>query len=450
MKNERLFNIIGEIDDKYIEEAVPGQKHERKRGISWAKWGAVAAGAAVVAAAVVIPLSVRNSAVLPNDSAVQSESINSTVKPDNSVKPDTDDPDRYKDFTSVTVQADRLPWDWEDLTLSAIFWSFTFEDREYTISNRDEEIGEDWLERSIGECEAVYTPAPWDYYGKYGYTETLTVYKIKGIDENYIVAAGNDKEKYVYCNKGKTDTPPDTLGKLFEIYDLPSLAELDFFTEYEGEVRLDFYLTEQNSPDTVIGRYDLKNGDEIWRILSECKDAKLGDYAPDKKTFDSEHCVRFTVFSEPLGTAAYSQDIFITDDGYFWTNIFGYYNYNYVYDIGEDIAQQIISFAKSNAETAERRRLSNRRYVLGTITEIGDGYVVIDDTIACKNPNDGTTFKVLTDKTVIRRELKGITQTGGLLYFEYRYKADENNVIDSATSVNFAHIEDGKIWVAYC
>lgn len=449
MKNERLLNIIGEIDDKYIEEAVPGEKQKRKRGISWAKWGTIAAGAAVVAAAVVIPLSVRNSAILPNDSAVPSDSINSTVKPDNAAKPDTDDPDRYMNFTSVTVQADRLPWDWEDLTLSEKFWWLTFENREYSVINRDEEISEEWLERSIGECEADYVfSGGYDCYGKSGYKETFTVYKIKGIDERFMVAAGNDEEKYVYRNIENRSTPPDTLGELFEIYDLPSLAELNYFTEYEGEVKLNYF--EGHDTETKIGYFDLKNGAEIWQILSECKDAEFVEMDLHNALIDSRHCIKFTVLSEPLGTAAFYQDILITDDGYLMTNIFGYYDYDYIYNIGADAAQRIISLAKSNSEVTERRRLSNRRYVLGIITEIGDGYVVIDDTIACKNPNDGTTFKVLTDKTVIRRELKGITKTGGLLYFEYRYKADENNVIDSATSVNFAHIEDGKIWVAYC
>lgn len=41
MKNKRLLNIIGEINDRHVEEAAPAAKKSRKP--TWIKWGAMAA-----------------------------------------------------------------------------------------------------------------------------------------------------------------------------------------------------------------------------------------------------------------------------------------------------------------------------------------------------------------------------------------------------------------------
>ena len=41
MKNKRLLNIIGEINDRHVEEAAPVAKKSRKP--TWIKWGAMAA-----------------------------------------------------------------------------------------------------------------------------------------------------------------------------------------------------------------------------------------------------------------------------------------------------------------------------------------------------------------------------------------------------------------------
>ena len=42
MKNKRLLNIIGEIDDRHIAEAAPATKKSRSKPI-WIKWGTMAA-----------------------------------------------------------------------------------------------------------------------------------------------------------------------------------------------------------------------------------------------------------------------------------------------------------------------------------------------------------------------------------------------------------------------
>ncbi len=47
MKNERLLNIIGQVDEKYILEAAPGKQKKRKKAV-WIQWGAMAACACLI------------------------------------------------------------------------------------------------------------------------------------------------------------------------------------------------------------------------------------------------------------------------------------------------------------------------------------------------------------------------------------------------------------------
>lgn len=62
MKEEkRIMNVFGQVDEKYIEEAAPGKKTDKK--LAWVKWASIAACFTVLAAAA-FPL-VRNDTMTP-------------------------------------------------------------------------------------------------------------------------------------------------------------------------------------------------------------------------------------------------------------------------------------------------------------------------------------------------------------------------------------------------
>lgn len=65
MKNKRLLNIVGEIDDRHIAEAAPNAKAKRKAPV-WTKWAAMAACLAVVVS-VAIPLTQISQDKLPTE-----------------------------------------------------------------------------------------------------------------------------------------------------------------------------------------------------------------------------------------------------------------------------------------------------------------------------------------------------------------------------------------------
>ena len=136
----------------------------------------------------------------------------------------------------------------------------------------------------------------------------------------------------------------------------------------------------------------------------------------------------FTATSEELGV--YKRVFYITEDGYVSTNIF---NYSCVYYIGVDAANKIITHAKDNATVAKREQYEYT--IAGTITEIGDGYVLIDDTVLCKDKNDGMVFVILTDELIIRRYFECINIKVGdtvAVKFQTEIVLGENNTVSGA------------------
>ena len=67
--------------------------------------------------------------------------------------------------------------------------------------------------------------------------------------------------------------------------------------------------------------------------------------------------------------------------------------------------------------------------IAGTLTEIGDGYVLIDDAVLCRNKDDGIVYRVLTDDIRIRRCLEwlGGFKAGDLVVVEYEGSIDDSN-----------------------
>lgn len=57
-------------------------------------------------------------------------------------------------------------------------------------------------------------------------------------------------------------------------------------------------------------------------------------------------------------------------------------NYSCSYFIGKDAAEKIIEYAMNNSDEAEFSPYALT--VSGTLTEIGNGYILIDDTVLCK------------------------------------------------------------------
>lgn len=107
----------------------------------------------------------------------------------------------------------------------------------------------------------------------------------------------------------------------------------------------------------------------------------------------------FTATSETLGV--YNRVIYISEDGYFATNIL---DYEYSYFIGKEAAGQIIRYVQKHS--TETKSSSSVPTISGTVTEIGDGYMIVDNTALCRSPKAGKEYKVYTDDIRVKDGLK--------------------------------------------
>ena len=89
----------------------------------------------------------------------------------------------------------------------------------------------------------------------------------------------------------------------------------------------------------------------------------------------------------------------IYENGYVSTN---FLNYGIEFKIGSEAARKIIAFAKEHSSPAGP--VSRGNYIIGgRVTEIGEGYVRIDDSVLFKDQSRGMVLTVPTDDLRIRR-----------------------------------------------
>lgn len=343
MNIPRIVNAIGYIDDDLITAAL--EDPPRKRHNPMIKWMPVAACLVLVMiASILVPHFFRKDAVIE---------------------------DKYKYHIAETERA--IEWPWKYKTPAEKYPVVKFNGKQF-IAKSQNSIHTEVMGEIIGSCVAEGLDPD---TGK-TYTETFEVRKIKGISEELMIAVGNEDGFYVYA--ADEAAAPDTLGKLLELYELSQNIELNYVTKCEGYEEKEELL--------------LDNDEKIWQILSDCGDAKLDDTS-DFFERENRRYLDFTATSEALGV--YNRVVYISEDGYFATNIF---DYEYSYFIGKEAAGQIISYIQKHS--TETKSSTSLPTISGTVTEIGNGYIMVDDTILCRKSKAGKKYKVYTDDIKVR------------------------------------------------
>ena len=395
MKTPRISDAIGNLPEDLVNGAVTYKRTSKKK--SFIKWGSIAACfmVMVMAAALIVPM--FNSGDPISIGGIDRD---------------------YKGVISGSEGDIEFPWEYK-LTYEK-FYTVKYNGNDYRTRTRA--INESLLGEVLGTCTAQGV----DSYTDKTYTETFNVRKIKGVSEERMIAVGMDNEYYVYFNDEVKC--PATFGELLDAYNLSETLPLVKFSVNEGYKEK--------------GYYQITDDEYIWQVLSECRNAEF--YAEnDKWDRGDRNYLSFTATSEELGV--YKRVFYITEDGYVSTNVF---NYSYVYYIGEDAANKIITHAKSNATEAEREQYE---YTLaGTITEIGDGYILLDDTVLCKDKNDGMVFKVLTEDLIIRRYLECTNIKVGdtvAVKFQTEIVLGEDNTVSGAISMYKGKVTDSGMAV---
>ncbi len=392
MKKEQLFDIMGEIDDKYISEA---REPCRKKRNSWLRWGTLAACAALVIAAGIL--------IIPR---MGEDDISSQGAGD-------------RNYSRFVISSDSyMEWQWEYRSASERFTSVDLGGSIY--QSRGRKVNEALLGGSLGSAVA----SGYDTYSDKTYTEQVQAFSINGVSEERIIAVGLDGEYYVYfCNSTEL---PATFGEVLELYDLPNTLRLERFAECENGREASYY--------------SLSDDERIWQILSECGDGKAYE-DPDMWYTGERDYLSFTATSEQLGV--YKRVFYVSEDGYVSTNIF---DYGYVFFIGEEAAGRIISYARENAEAAEREPYEYS--ISGIVTEIGEDYLLVDDTALCADASEGIVFRVLADDIRIKRWLdSGRIKAGDAVSVTFADKAaiSADNTVSGAHGISKGTIYEGDV-----
>ena len=389
MKTPRTANVVGHIDDDLITAAAECKK--KTKHSPWLKWGSIAACFAL--------LVIAGTAILPS-----------------LFGGDGGTTDKYKDFIQAGESA--IIWPWEYQTVYEKYTELKFDGIEYLGRGREVSASH------VGEIIGNHTVVGYDEInsGK-KYTKEFEVYKLKDAAQSQFVAVKMEGKYYVF--KNDKYAPPSTLGELFNLVDLPKVIELNEFSE--------------NGDGPNKNHYVLKIDDYVWEVLAGCKNADFVE--DDKWTVHKRDHLSFTVTSETLGV--YRVAMYVTADGYLWTNAF---SYQYLFKIGEDAAGEIIKYAKENSSEAEYKPYQNR--IVGKVVEVTDEYILIDDTVLCNNPSDGTTYKVLLNDLRISRYVDHeIIKVGSTVQITFEGGVDEANTIDSAVSASNVKISGGDVLI---
>ncbi len=369
MKTPRIVNAIGQIDDGLVLDAV----NYKSRKKCLVKWGAVAAcfAAVIIVGVTLLPMLLNGNSVNPN-------------------KTDS----RYKEF-GYDIENVAIVWPWEYLAESEKSYTTEINGIKYA-KNSGYAVSEEFIGDKIGN---------YNFVGYDSFTETYPtvmrdVYKLKNVNETEFLAVKVEGNYYVF--KNDVYNPPQTLGELFERVDLSQFLKLEQYSE--------------NGSGPSAKHFLLNDDEYVWEILSDCKNAAFIDQNQEYWHLYERDFISFTVSSEILGV--YKQMFAVTEDGYLETNVF---DWGYLYYIGEEAAEKIIKYAKKNSVKADYEPYSNSNSVCGEIVEITDEYILVDDSILCKNSEDGITYKVLVnDIRILRYVDKGIIEVGDTVQISYK------------------------------
>lgn len=396
--NEGLNYLDPDIVEKYVEQKDRLARQRKMSKAMWLRFGAVAASFVLIVSTIVVVTMLKGDApgIIPN--------------PDNS--------DRYKDFTIQSGEYG-IVWPWEYKTVYEKYYSIDVGGTEFIGQQRE-------LSASyVGEKLGSYKATGYDDTSDEVYHEYFDAYEIKDVASNRLIAVKMEDHYYVFISEKYN--PPATWGGVLEEYSLPQYVKLGRFS-VDGDGKEKAY-------------HILNNDEYIWSVLSEAENAEAANPVGWHNNIGSY--ISFTVTSEAFGI--YKRAMYITESGYVWTNAF---DGEYLYYIGEDAAGKIIKHAKDNSTVAEFEPYN--KTVAGKVTEITDDYILVDDSVLCKDPADGITYKVMLDDVKISRYVEcDFVKVGSTVVVSYEGDIDtkSGNAISKAIDISEGIISDGDVLI---
>ena len=393
MRGDEFLDKMELVDEAFVEAA---DAKPKKRSAIWVKWGAVAACFSLIVLTGILTLK-------PNAS--------SRVLLGGIVR-------EYKNL-DIAESDSGIEWPWEYKTIYEQYTTLLLNDEEFISRGSAVDASH------IGNVLGTYDVTGFDSYTGQQHQMEAEAYQISGVSENRLVAVKLDDDFYVFIHNEYA--PPANFGEMLDDYSLNQTLPLNHFTKYDGY--------------NEDGSFSLSNSAYIWEVLSGCRNA---EFVEDDSWNEVERAyISFTATSDALGI--YKQVFNVTEDGYIWTNIF---DYAYIFNIGHKAASEIIAYAAENGTASDSEPYTSS--LVGTLIEITDDYILVDDTMMCSDTKDGMVFKIYLDDLRISRSIdfEGI-EVGDVvvIHFTSDINTEAGNVVEGAYSMSKGNISDGEVSV---
>ncbi len=399
---KKISDAITNIGTEYIEKAAEYTVQKKNRKTLWVKWGTMAACFALIFT-LVIPMGLHM--MKPdNTSAEHPFAVEDLNRP-------------YRTLTVVPAEME-VAWQWEYLTIFEKYLSIDIDGVRFI--RLGEEINASVIGEKIGRYEAVGYNHPYET-PKGGYREEFDAYAIENVSTDRMVALKMEDGYYCFISDAaRAQLHETTWGDVLGGYGFSDAVQFESFSKYENGREIEYF--------------SLKEDSYIWEVLTSCDNAP----AVDPTEFEKGDHYSFTVTSNVFGI--YKKAFYVSESGYIWTNIL---DVECVYNIGKEAAKSIIAYALANSETT--RWEPYHQTVVGTITEITNEYILIDDSVLCKDANDGITFKIMLNDLRINRYVED-NRIGVGDIVQVVYKGSINTafgyVVDSAVSASHVAIRN--------
>ncbi len=366
MNTDDILDALNEVDDTCIKNAREPRKKNRKA--LWISLGAVAACLAVV---FTLP------AILQSRNKELSYLQNGR---------------ECKIFGMVTRQ-EMFGWNWDCLTTAERFSYINYNDTEYLLTRNVFEEEVTVPPSFLGEKLADVTAEGSDWRTETDYTLDCSLYEINGVDPTRYLAvqyAGEENAGNFYVFTQFDALPPATLGEFITAINPSETLPLTMF-EYNT------YDKKKEKKTTKTYGLSPEDSKVVWDMISEYASARTETNATHRS---SEK--QITVYASPEDASAAAvghsrKCISLWDDGYLSVYI---EKYNYHFYLGKETVAKIQKYILFHKTKAPEDTIES---LYGVVTEIGDDYIKIDDTILMKNPEEGIEYTVYTHNMHVKR-----------------------------------------------
>ncbi len=315
---ERLLDILGQIDEKYIVEATP---RAPKNIIILKKWLKMAAAFLIVAGSILTVYT-----LVPDETReVKDNTENGSIEHSQETEKDTEHIENDNETEKMTEQSTGemiYEQKWDEKTITQQFSEFQLDSKVYTTCTMASP-------EDIGNIISEVTMTGYDIYEDKYHNIKAIVYEFKDYDKDVITAIKFEGREgyYIYINSRYT---PETLGEFIDTLKLEeNISFGSVWYSYFDEEKNFYNIEYTNLADNV-----------IWEMLLSDRDLK--------NVYDQgQMYVNEMSISVELPLFKTARSLYVTADGYLVTNI---WNTGKAFFIGEEKVKAFIDYVINNCE----------------------------------------------------------------------------------------------------